>query len=767
MRDNRFTVIDAEKLKRSSFKLPHALLALQENAKTFLGSQLATVFDHVDDTFFDLADQADNNRNQTMYFDAMRLIRVERRAIEHHFFNTLASNFQRLGDEKYRGDSMSSKKGQGLELIDNDDLEEIIALDTMVSKTSELCKAELETLSFRIDSLVPAMISAKNNPIGPDTICEAFNSAVAHLELSVPAKLVFYKLFDRHVMTPIKAFLVQNNRHLKEMGVLPDLELRRKAQVKKPVVDQKPKKSDEAHEHSGDRQSSQNHQSSQSYQSSQKGTDRSQSGTSGVRQTGRRRYGQLISQLKNIMQWKTSNASSSLTEGGESRTVLDTLQLVSKVADIQSEWREQANDPLQSDKGLLALIEDSLGRQGDGALGTTERGMVDLLDQLFAKVNTQAIAAEEIAREFRKLELPIFQVALKDATFFDREKHPARRLLNEIAEAAIGYVDGVDVHQDPVAKAIAQVSEALYNENQLDNTALTQLLLNFIELVEKERRRVTALEQRLLEEVAATEKVNQAHQAVVKVLIERIQGKTLPRFLVSFAEDAWCKVLFLAYLKSGADSEAWNTRIQLLDQLLEVVSGQVKEAASEESIRVLVGHLRQHLEDISYDPYDLGRLVGAMEQYFRREKHEPESGEESSLGETSENLLKEVLVDALRTDIPGQSPSPEESQSGNEYLAETIDDQFLRQADSLTRGSWVELEGEEPSMRRCKVAGIISPSGKFVFVNRQGFKVSEKHRNAVALGLQNEKIKPLEKTRLFDRALEGVVADIRQHRSRQ
>jgi hypothetical protein len=85
----------------------------------------------------------------------------------------------------------------------------------------------LETLSFRIDSLVPAMISAKNNPIGPDTICEAFNSAVAHLELSVPAKLVFYKLFDRHVMTPIKAFLVQSNQHLKEMGVLPDLELRR------------------------------------------------------------------------------------------------------------------------------------------------------------------------------------------------------------------------------------------------------------------------------------------------------------------------------------------------------------------------------------------------------------------------------------------------------------------------------------------------------------------------------------------------------------
>ncbi|KKK82047.1 hypothetical protein LCGC14_2807300 [marine sediment metagenome] len=147
MRDNHLTVIDAEKLKRSSFKLPQSLLVLQKNAKTFLVSQLASVFDHVDDTFFDLADRAENNRQQTVYFDAMRLIRVERKVIEHHFFNTLASNFQRLGDEKYRGHSASSRGGQGLELVENEDLEEIIALDTMVSKAIISSRSSFSTSS--------------------------------------------------------------------------------------------------------------------------------------------------------------------------------------------------------------------------------------------------------------------------------------------------------------------------------------------------------------------------------------------------------------------------------------------------------------------------------------------------------------------------------------------------------------------------------------------------------------------------------------------
>ncbi|MEH6617864.1 MAG: DUF1631 family protein, partial [Porticoccus sp.] len=663
----------------------------------------------------------------------------------------------RLGDEKYRGNSASSRGGQGLELVENEDLEEIIALDTMVSKTSELCKAELESLSARVNSLVPAMVSAKNNPVGPDTICEAFNSAVAHLQLSLPTKLVFLKLFDRHVMVPIKEFLVQSNRHLKEMGVLPDLELKRKVKVEKPPTHQASQESGVTSKESSNTSNTLKERASH--------PDASMFGnTSGGRQNGRQKYGQLISQLQNMMQWETGSAAS----GSSGDDKLDVSQLVSMTTDIQNTWRQQINDPLQADKSLLALIEESLSQQGDRALGATERGVVDLMDKLFAKVSSQAIAAEEISQELRKLELPILQVALQDATFFDREKHPARRLLNEIAEASIGYTDGVDVNHDPVAKAISQLSETLYSEDQVDNTALTQLLLDFIELVEKERRRVAVLEQRLMEEVAATEKINQAHQAVVKVLIERIQGKTLPRFLVSFAEDAWCKVLFLAYLKSGEDSDAWHTRIQLLDQLLAFARNeQVNERVGGEDVHFLVGQIRRHLEDISYDPYDSGRLVGAMEQFFREggEQHVPEKGRESPLGETSENLLKEVLVESLRTDIPGDPSLSRENLDENEDTAENVDDQFLRRADSLTSGSWVEFPGEEPSKRRGKVAGIISPSGKFIFVNRQGFKVSERHRHSVALDLQNKKIKPLEKTRLFDKALEGVVKEMRHHRS--
>ncbi|WP_438952140.1 DUF1631 family protein [Porticoccus sp.] len=303
-------------------------------------------------------------------------------------------------------------------------------------------------------------------------------------------------------------------------------------------------------------------------------------------------------------------------------------------------------------------------------------------------------------------------------------------------------------------RAISSVADELAGQSPGDNAALTHLLLNFIDMVEKERRRVAVLEQRLMEEVSATEKVNHAHQAVVRVLLERVKGKTLPRFVVNFAEDAWCKVLFLNHLRSGQDSEEWQGSVRLLDRLLELVAQGQTDAGV---IAPVLETIKDSLENVSYDAYDMGRLLGSMEQYFRGETI---SGSEEILSQdVSASPLQAVLVDTLRTNIPGNPAGVEDD------TFDPVDEQYLRRADSLTRGAWVEMTDDGADKRRCKLAGVVLPSGKFIFVNRQGAKVFEKHRHRVAMDLQSEKLRPLEKNQLFDRALEGVVGEMCQSRS--
>lgn len=129
---------------------------------------------------------------------------------------------------------------------------------------------------------------------------------------------------------------------------------------------------------------------------------------------------------------------------------------------------------------------------------------------------------------------------------------------------------------------------------------------------------------------------------------------------------------------------------------------------------------------------------------------------QKELDQQIDELFKEVLVEKIQVDLPGkvaeQSPVVEQD----------LDQKTLQLVDSLRRGSWVECPEEEPDNKRCKVAGIVSPPGLYIFVNRQGAKVSEKPRYRVALEIKEKKLVVLDNSHLFDDVLENVIRDIRK-----
>jgi len=226
MNNSRLKLIDTEGLKAKAFKFPAPLRDLRDMTRKSLSEKLSTVFEHVDDTFFDLADRAESNSEQTAYFDAMRMIRLERKAIEQKFSISIDQAFQQLGDVNYQGIAYDSEKpgGFNLEVIENEDLEETIALDAMVSKVSQHEKHELKKIIARINFLVPAEVMANSNPLGPEMICNALNDALEPLDIDIRSKLVFFKLIDRHMIDGMGALLKSGNEMLREMGILPDLD---------------------------------------------------------------------------------------------------------------------------------------------------------------------------------------------------------------------------------------------------------------------------------------------------------------------------------------------------------------------------------------------------------------------------------------------------------------------------------------------------------------------------------------------------------------
>lgn len=780
MNNSRLKLIDTEGLKAKAFKFPVPLRELRDMTRKYLSEKLSTVFEHVDDTFFDLADRAESNSEQTAYFDAMRMIRLERKAIEQKFSISIDQAFQQLGDVNYQGIAYDSEKpgGFNLEVIENEDLEETIALDAMVSKVSQHEKHELKKVIARINFLVPAEVKANSNPLGPEIICNALNDALEPLDIDIRSKLVFFKLIDRHMIDGMGALLKSGNEMLREMGILPDLDKKhpmRRSQAKNAATRRPITKAQPA-------------QVPMSGVGSNPNVGNHDESFAGFDEND-----QLLVQLQSLLQQSELIAPVADTESVELN------DLVSLVSSLQGEWVEKQTD----EQSLLGLIQGKLQSRGNAGLGARNQSVVHVLDQLFDSIRNEPSISDGLGQELRKLEMPMLRIALEDGSFFSKEKHPARQLLNQITEASIGYSDGVDFSSDPVGKAITNVANILNKSESLDRDTLGKLLVNFMGLVEKERRGSSAREQRIVEEVAAQEKVRQARKMVDTTLAERMQGKCLPQLFVSFAEEAWCKVMFLSYLRIEKSPEDWESSVKLLDQLLEQAA---KEEVTKTEIEPLIALIRNQLEVISFDPYELGCLIGGLEQFFY-----PEEGQEPSIAETpatevkeekivdlnelpvenekaekvtaqlqpettsavkssssqpdrvkarplvSEALMKEVTVETLKADIPG-SPEKEDVQD------EPVEDEFIKIASALGRGSWVDFMDREPPNRRCKVAGIISPPGKYIFVNRQGSKVVEMSQNTVAAGIKDNKLVVVESVRMFDKALEQVIKGIRTNR---
>lgn len=116
--------------------------------------------------------------------------------------------------------------------------------------------------------------------------------------------------------------------------------------------------------------------------------------------------------------------------------------------------------------------------------------------------------------------------------------------------------------------------------------------------------------------------------------------------------------------------------------------------------------------------------------------------------EVREPIMKEVAVQ-------GEGPA-----------AEDLDPRASAWVEQLHTGSWFEYQPDtQAPTQRCKLAAVISFSGKYIFVNRGGMKVAEFSRLELTRHHAQGLIRLLNDNQLFDRALESVIGNLRQLQS--
>ena len=224
------------------------------------------------------------------------------------------------------------------------------------------------------------------------------------------------------------------------------------------------------------------------------------------------------------------------------------------------EGAEQTALPLNRIPYIRAAIADKMVNSGD-------KITMDVIGLLFDYIFRDPSIPESLRRLFSRLQVPILKTALIDRSFFSNKKHPARRLLDHLAAAAIGATGDAGYYA-AFELTSAGVIEEICQDFKVDMAAFEAADARLQEFVDSEQRKLsTALDTEVVEALSAEK--NELDRAHVRVLIrDKLAGIDVPFDVRAFSETVWADYLTDVRSKQGAGSAEWGTAVQTLDDLI-------------------------------------------------------------------------------------------------------------------------------------------------------------------------------------------------------
>ena len=713
---------------------------------------LGHLFEHVDDALFDLAEKAENNATQTHYFDGMREVRKRRPAIERNFLATV--NLEMGGLTSRAAPSPAPAQAMAeLSLVADTDLEESLAITSMGSKHESRLARDLFAINQRLSVICGGRkIEDANNPIAPAALSQAFRLALRELTADMRVKLLIYKLFDRYVLSTLEELYTEANELLARAGVLPQLRV------------------------SAPRGSSAAPRGAVAPPSAvvagAVAADMTDPAAAELLQTlhslfAARRGGTVASA-------RAGDAGSPTPSASELLGALSVLQTQLAAGQIQRE-PSMVDGTGNFDREAVSQLKEQLLGQLGALRGTRpshvagiDEDTIDLVGMLFEFILEDHTLPPEMQALLARLQIPYLKAAILDRKLFAHRQHPARRLLDALADQAKGWSADSD-RDGRLHEKIKGVVDQLLHEFDDDLGIFERLLADLQQFNESSRRRSELAEQRVAESTRGREKLEQARRRAAREIVDRIGGRQLPPLVHEVLARAWANHLVLVQLRQGEESSEFRDGLRFVDDFIASTRPATDAAARQYLRQLLPGierALREGLANVAFQQPDIERLLGQLRDWYAQHLGEPRHAAPSTPATanapavTAEAAAVAAIPESIQP-IIDQNAEPESELPEESVRVDTNSPEW-RQVEALQPGVWLEFQLPEEPMTRAKLSWVSPMSGRYLFVNRRGLKVADYSPQELAVLLASGHAQVLATNALFDRAMSAIVSRLRQ-----
>jgi hypothetical protein len=733
------------------------LVAMREMTLKEAGGLVAALLDNVDDTLFDLAEKAESNASQTEYFDGMRETRKKRPRIERLFAERIALGFADFaaGRPLHENDAQRAFSISGeLSLVDDRELEESLAVSSMVAKADGRLAAALTALNQRLSVLSGGRTTTNaGNPLGPNALTEAFRSALGELsELNIRVRLIILKMFERYVLNAMDKLYHDANARLVQAGVLP--QLRHPAFKRRPGAPVPARGAASAATAGG--------------YAEDDGADALHS--------------ELMQQLTSLLAARRQYPGAALgaatyptggTYTGGGMASLTPAELLGALTLLQGESQPLPALPAAVDttsaidmvqhlkEQLMAQIRRLSGEARVHVSGSDE-DTIDLVGMLFEYILQDHTVPAPMQVLLARLQIPYLKVAILDRRMFAHASHPARRLLDQLADAAKGWSEESDRDHRLFSK-IKSVVETLLQDFDDDIGVFDRQLTEFTQFVEQNRKRAELLESRATEAARGRERLQDARRTAAREVLARTREKNLPTLLRGVLTRPWANYLVLIVLRQGTDSPEYRAAVHFIDDFMATANaphGDAEHTQYRSALASIEKHLREGLATVAFQEADIERLLAELWKYWRQQLGEPAPAAAAAIPAPDPETVLGIST-ASQPAITEQIDEELDDLDADD-IAVDIDATSLQQVRDLKIGAWIEFTDGAGNHERAKLSWLSPISGKYLFVNRRGLKVADRTAVQLATELHAGEARILEEVPLFDRALDAIVDRLRK-----
>jgi len=702
------------------------------------------------DRLFDMSSQPRNADKQEEYYEAMNIMRGGKEPIREAFTEKVKGYFEDLVKKGGADDEVDEVESGELNLVDLQDFEDSLSINRMVRMGQEKYAIPLECLVMRLSDLVDQDPLETRLPVHVLQLCKSFQEAVSHRGIPAVVAPEVYSFFSSEVVRKLDGFYTSLNAYLRDQGLRPELEeeIKKKGSVLKNLEDDRRRKKtaaekakakpEESKAPSGDLPSDEEAQDLLD-EARAAGVDDEDAATGGgdKDQVSERFANELVDVIKkqfdpedlyrsviDALNFRRANAAGegvlptpdSIARGGGTAGVpvpgggpaASSSALASALSSLQGS--ADVRDKLQEKPSLREYLSDRQPDmpelEGTNGFETDSLNQLDLVDNLFTDINTDVDVTPDLKPAVGDLQVPLAKLALLEPQFFADREHPARGVIDKVAQLSTSAHYPNRALENRVSGIIDNIVKTYQEDSDIFEHALDELDT----LSDQQQKALERNVERVVKTQDGQQKLQKAQKAVDKILRSRIRPPNAPKPIVDLVENGWRDLLTLTHVKSGPHSKAWKEYVKTLDLLSLWLIEQQKGVVDEE-VQVERG--------MEAEPFVEMVRQQISEALPTNVSHEP----------ILENL-KEVLAGRAELEKTPVEPPPEDDTPDPEEIRKKVETlprlrRWVKRVEELEQGTWLTFKDPDGTRKRMQLAWISEEGDRYIFVNERGQKVAE------------------------------------------